>query len=448
MDLMPLIDWVRNQTLWERSEELAAQMMKPERVMALGRPQRPHAQPGGALRPPRQPRRPRSAQGRDPGRAINPLVRDFMGCYHCGATDHSRTPNERSGQKGCPRFEALIKQHNGLPQGYKGKLEMCLDEQQKALGARQPKVASLVDEPPSEPANGSDCTESDFSDGGGEQFQEPVNENPRCTARVIAKPIPECTPTSSQLSTALAMSAEAPVPGAQPSRPRRVREAPALCRACPQPEGSSRAVVHGTSDDGDNGADVSEAFGWSCPVRLASESRQRKLRHVTKRMSAMTDDELELLRRMLTSSAKKDVRPPPPFHGKKWSMVDLGSEPSVANCKRDFPDHAIKESGGQRRCLKYNTAAGDLVAKECEINLQHVDNDGNVFDFRFSTCRRTLSHPKRYPVGYSGLRGDVSQVRWYILYPDGRPIRFIAKDGVSFVLLNVAHPDCHWRGCQ
>ena len=146
LDLMPLVEWVRHHTIWERNEELAAQLLRPEKVMAVGDgrlQQRPGAPPGGrrqgALQDRRQPRGPPQRRGEP-----NPLIRDFKGCFHCGKLDHARTPNERTGMKGCPEFEALIKSNNGLPKGYKGKLELFLDETHKALGSRPRGINSVT----------------------------------------------------------------------------------------------------------------------------------------------------------------------------------------------------------------------------------------------------------------------------------------------------------------
>ena len=127
MELTKLIEWVRHQTVLQRGEELAAEILRPEKVTSLrtkktrepelvdpppvaavGQPTRP---PGGArkgLRPPR-----------GGARAPDPLVKEFSGCFHCGEPGHSRRPNPRTGSKGCEKFQAYLKSKGGtLPNDY------------------------------------------------------------------------------------------------------------------------------------------------------------------------------------------------------------------------------------------------------------------------------------------------------------------------------------------
>ena len=139
LELMKLVDWARHQTVWERSEELASQMLKPEKVMqVVPQRQEPPEQLVAAVQPPPRPlgqrpgrdNRRQGAAARQPtgspsGRGtrppLSPFARDFKGCYHCGKEDHSRSPNPRTGRGGCEEFAVLLKQHNGLPQGCKGR---------------------------------------------------------------------------------------------------------------------------------------------------------------------------------------------------------------------------------------------------------------------------------------------------------------------------------------
>ena len=84
-------------------------------------------------------------------REIDPLRAQFKGCYHCGSLDHSRTA--RGGGKACPEFEALLKQPNGLPQGYKGAPERIREGKTQAKS-----VASVQGDGDGE--SGSSYTES------------------------------------------------------------------------------------------------------------------------------------------------------------------------------------------------------------------------------------------------------------------------------------------------
>ena len=125
-ELLSLVDWVRHQAVFERPEELIkAHLSHEQRVTAFeaSDPNKggqlapfapPPRQPGGALRPSPK-RRPQPKVSR------RDLVRSFKGCYHCGATDRSRTPSERSKLKGCPDFEQIRSARGGnIPHDLQG----------------------------------------------------------------------------------------------------------------------------------------------------------------------------------------------------------------------------------------------------------------------------------------------------------------------------------------
>ena len=57
-------------------------------------------------------------------------------------------------------------------------------------------------------------------------------------------------------------------------------------------------------------------------------------------------------------------------------MLDPGSEPNVANCSKEFPDHAVRESAGQRQGLMYKGANGALIPNKGEIDVVHREVDG------------------------------------------------------------------------
>ena len=81
LELMKLLDWVRHQTLQERNEMLADQMLKPDKVIhqlqRQQRKQQPAPEPAGDVEPPpvaaltgqdrRPPRRPQQGAERTPG---------------------------------------------------------------------------------------------------------------------------------------------------------------------------------------------------------------------------------------------------------------------------------------------------------------------------------------------------------------------------------------------
>ena len=154
LQLFELADWVKHQTLWERSEELMAQHLKPEKVTSLGR-QDPGPSPGddaqhaaalppGTGGPPRRPPGKGAGRGKGAGKGTNrpdPLAKEFPAntCYHCGQSGHSRTANNKLGTKGCPAFEAYKKaKGDKWRDGYEGALEKSFEKR------KLPKVSTLL----------------------------------------------------------------------------------------------------------------------------------------------------------------------------------------------------------------------------------------------------------------------------------------------------------------
>ena len=142
----------------------------------------------------------------------------------------------------------------------------------------------------------------------------------------------------------------------------------------------------------------------------------------------------------LTSNADKSVPPPKPIPGKTWAMLGSGSEPNVANCAKSFPSHPITESDGQRKGLHYKGAAGSRIPNKGECSIVHVEPDGTKYDFTFQHAdvhsiilSVSMLVVKDCSVTFTKHGG-------HILYPDGRKIRVIAKQGVFYVLLNVLPP--------
>ena len=94
-----------------------------------------------------------------------------------------------------------------------------------------------------------------------------------------------------------------------------------------------------------------------------------------------------MLQQMLTANVDRSVLPPKRLNTRKWKTVDSGSQPNVADCRREFPDHAIHTSEGQKMGLRYKAADGSLIANEGEVHIQHQEDDGEVYDF-------TVQHAK------------------------------------------------------
>ena len=111
---MKLIDWARHQTLQERSEELAAQFLKPELVASVVREPRPRGRRQAAPEPQLHDEKPQevqpppqvaavrstSAKGDGAGRRDfdsngDLLLRDLRRCHHRHFDQHTRHLGQR-----------------------------------------------------------------------------------------------------------------------------------------------------------------------------------------------------------------------------------------------------------------------------------------------------------------------------------------------------------------
>ena len=86
---------------------------------------------------------------------------------------------------------------------------------------------------------------------------------------------------------------------------------------------------------------------------------------------------------------------------------------------------------------QYKGADGSLIPNEGECHVTHREANGSTFSFTFQHAQvhcpiLSVSEliSRECTVTFHKLGG-------HIAYPDGRRIRFVAKEGVFFVLLNV-----------
>ena len=103
------------------------------------------------------------------------------------------------------------------------------------------------------------------------------------------------------------------------------------CKNPQAPEASAKHFLWSDSDADDEDEDVGILHGWSVPVRKASKPKQ--LKKVNQRVTAWSDQDMMKLEKLLTANADRHVAPPRALPGGKWTMLDSGSEPNVANCK-------------------------------------------------------------------------------------------------------------------
>ena len=154
-----------------------------------------------------------------------------------------------------------------------------------------------------------------------------------------------------------------------------------------------------------------------------------------------SDQDLFRPEQMLTANVNYNVAPPRAVKGKAWTMLDSGSQPNVANCKKVFPHLQVQESEGQRRGLQYKGADGTLIPNEGECHVVHRENNGDTFKV---TVQHAQVHCPILSMSELVSRDCVitfHKLGGHIAYPDGRRIRFVAKEGVFFVLINILDQD-------
>ena len=179
---------------------------------------------------------------------------------------------------------------------------------------------------------------------------------------------------------------------------------------------------------------------WAHNVRPANQSRQKKLRKVSQRLQAWSDQDMLFLENMIAASVDYKAKPPAPVPGKKWAMVDSGSQPTVADCKREFPSHTIHESAGSRAGLQYKAANGQLIDNEGEVYIQHREPDGSTYNFTFQHAKVHCPIVSVKELVLRDCSVTFHKYGGHIQYPDGKKLRFVSKGGVFFVLLNVLPP--------
>lgn len=329
----------------------------------------------------------------------------------------ARRPNNFTGAKGCEKFKQYLESHGGkLPETYEGALEKFLREKRAAMGkpaaGRTTSLTDLEDE--------SDYTESEFSEAESSGLpSEPRARHPGCTA---------FTPVVQSAERSRTKDDDKP---SEPSTKPVV---------APEPVPSAA----GDSDADDE--DVHASFqSWAHNVRSAGQSKQRKLKKVSQRIRVWSDQDIMMLENMIAASVDYNVPPPPAVAGKKWSMVDSGSQPTVADCEKEFPHHRVHPSAGSKSGLKYKAANGELIDNLGEVHIRHLESDGTIYNFTFQHAKVHCPIVSVRELVSRDCSVTFHKYGGRIQYPSGKKIRFVLKGGVFFVLLNVLPPgtkDC------
>ena len=167
------------------------------------------------------------------------------------------------------------------------------------------------------------------------------------------------------------------------------------------------------------------------------------MKSATRRQDATTDEDIEQLQRIFTAKANPfSVQPPKAIPGKKWAMVDSGSQPNVTNASKEFPGHPVKESEAQRNGVMYKAADGSLIPNLGEIDIVHVEPDGERYKMTLQNAPVHCTILSVRELVTKGCRVTFHSRGGHIRYPSGKKISFTIKDGVFFVPLNVLPPEC------
>ena len=295
---------------------------------------------------------------------------------------------------GCKAFEELKKKHGDLPADYEGALEKFLREKKEAQGVTS--LTTVGDATGPEGKQASDYTESAFSDDDEPNGQQLEDVTCFISVKRVDDPSDddEAFPSPSeslaaQLNAAKARTATGSHLPARPdrshisaARPRapctttthnlsvdstssthKVKfMPPQTCTGCPC-NGLAEKHVHPSHEPGveADDEDPREALKRLAHVTSSASSKQKKMPNAQSRHAARTEQDLQHLRQMLTAQVDKSVRPPAPRRGRKWAMVDSGSQPNVADCAKEFPEHEIRVRAGQMSGLMYKGANGARI---------------------------------------------------------------------------------------
>ena len=94
----------------------------------------------------------------------------------------------------------------------------------------------------------------------------------------------------------------------------------------------------------------------------------------------------------------------------------------------------------------YTGANGALIPNEGETKVQHISKNGQLFDFVFQHASVHCPILSVTELVLQDCWVTFHRRGGYILYPDGRKLNFVAKDGVFFAQLNIAPPDFRGLG--
>ena len=121
-------------------------------------------------------------------------------------------------------------------------------------------------------------------------------------------------------------------------------------------------------------------------------------------------------------------------------MVDSGSQPTVADCEKEFPGHKIEPSPAQEHGVHYKVADGTLIPNLGQCKIVHREHDGELYEFIFQHAKVHTPIVSVLELVVKDCMVTFHKAGGHITYPTGKQIEFVIKEGVFFVALNVLPP--------
>ena len=112
-----------------------------------------------------------------------------------------------------------------------------------------------------------------------------------------------------------------------------------------------------------------------------------------------------------------------------WNGVDSGSADDVADCKKEFSKHPVREPKAQRAGVKYRCAGGAELLNEGGVVVNSTGGNGTAMP------TITFQHAK------VGVRMLSVRKLWTHELANGAIIPFVQKHGVYFVRLFIKDQD-------
>lgn len=378
----------------------------------------PPPRPGSDRRPPRTGTRTPPGRGRPgarPGAQREPyeIDRDFKGCWHCGALDHSRG--------GCKQFIDLCAANGGRPPPtYKGKYERFLENKKKsAVGAVVPDTQ-----------NG-DSDDSD-TDEEGEEAVSQCTLFPRSYLSVVKSTAPSRDATITTTPPPLMQFTRETFKDINRNKKltKKILEQTGATTTTTTPISTQHSIKITTASD---------------KARLQKERKNKDQKMYDIKTDADIDMICNIIKKKMgkvnlaavTKELEKDK-------GNKHLLacVDSGSVAAVLDAEKEVPGHPVVPSKGQKQGLCYESASGSKIANEGKVKLQARNPDGvslPPMSWQNAKVKMPILSVRR--MVRKGARVEFFKRGGIIHLPDERKINFIEKFGVYFVHLLIDPPD-------